>query len=115
MNPSLPKLSLGSEKLRVQVKLLGEEAYEYAVLNHQLMDLFATDCKITVMPNYHLRIKESDFNNRSDSVRYCVPDFYYKIQANSGSLYLGLSHPSYCKVQANRNGSDNFQRNFRTT
>lgn len=55
----------------------------YAVVNHQLTDLFAYDYKITVMPQYHIRFKEFDDNRRADSVKYCIPDFCvakYKIR-----------------------------------
>lgn len=63
----------------------------YAVVNHQLIDIFASDYKVTVMPQYHLRFKEFDFNNREDSVKYCIPDFCvakYRIKRTPGLSVL---------------------------
>lgn len=70
-----------TETLKEVVRL--HEYVWYVVVNHQLIDLFAHDYKITVMPQYHLRFKEFDHNRRADSVDYRIPDFCvakYKIR-----------------------------------
>lgn len=70
-----------SETLKEIIQL--HEYVWYAVVNHQLTDLFAYDYKITVMPQYHLRFKEFDCTRRADSVKYRIPDFCvakYKIR-----------------------------------
>lgn len=97
---------------------MGEEAHEcvwYAALNHQLMDLFATDYKITVMPKYHLPIKKSDFNNRSDSVKHCVPDFCvakYKFTRTASISFSDYHILIILKSMPTVTGSHNFQRNL---